>query len=137
MLSNRFITEAEASFFRVLRHVVGDRGHILAQVSLGQLLYTKSSDRSARVRTENSYKQKALDFLICDPQSLRPLLAIELDEPSHARARREDRDELLEQLFDAAGLPYIHVLTSRTYDTRELEATVAPHLRAGYGRGVR
>jgi very-short-patch-repair endonuclease len=52
---------------------------------------------------------------------------IELDEPSHARPERQTRDEEVEAILTAAGLPVVHVLTSRTYDTRELEAAIAPY----------
>jgi hypothetical protein len=77
MLSNRFITEAEANFFRVLRHVVGNRGHILAQVSA----WPAPVHKRLRLRLgsmQNTYKQKSLDFLVCDPDTLRPLLAAPL-----------------------------------------------------------
>ena len=39
MVNKYFVSNAEADFYRVLTRVVGDRGHILAQVSLGQLLW--------------------------------------------------------------------------------------------------
>ena len=34
MVSNRFVTSAEADFFRVLQRVVGPRGHVLAQAAI-------------------------------------------------------------------------------------------------------
>jgi hypothetical protein len=51
-------------------------------------------------------------------------LAVELDEPSHADPKRQTRDDDL----TTARLPFIRVLTSNYYDTRELEAVVAPYL---------
>ena len=72
---------------------------------------------------------KSVDFVVCDIATLKPKLAIELDEPSHARPERQTRDEQVESVLQAAGLPMIHVLTSRTYDTRELEAAIGPHLQ--------
>jgi hypothetical protein len=127
-LNPRFITAAEGNFYRVLRSVVGDRGHILAQVSMGQLLKADGKDRSANSSVRNKFAQKSLDFLICDPSTLRPILGIELDEASHARASRQTRDEVVDGLFEAAGLPLIRVLTSRSYDTRELEAVIGRYL---------
>ena len=127
-VNTRFVTSAEADFFRVLRATVGDRGHILAQVSLKQLLYFPGKRDPARQRWQNKVAQKSVDFVICDVATLKPKLVIELDEPPHARPARQTRDDEVETILEAAGLPVIRVLTSRTYDMRELEAAVGPHL---------
>jgi hypothetical protein len=126
-----FISNAEADFFRVLMGVVGDEGHILAQVSLRQLLWMPGSNQTnpGRAIWHNKIAARSIDFVICDPATLRPRLVIELDEPSHARPERQTRDDEVEAMLRAAGLPYLRVLTSRSYDTRELAETVLPYLR--------
>ena len=128
MVDKFFSTAAEADFFRVLRAVVGERGHILARVSLKQLLYFPGKGEAGRQRWQNKVAQKSVDFVICDPNTLKPKLVIELDEPSHARPDRQTRDDEVEAILKAAGLPVVRVLTSRTYDTRELEAAVGSYL---------
>ena len=130
MISNRFVTAAEANFFRVLQRVVGLRGHVLAQVSLKQLLFLPGSNHSnpGRATWQNKINQRSVDFLVCDPATLKPLVVIELDEPTHARPERQTRDEEVEALLRAAGLPVLRVLASRAYETRELEAALTPHL---------
>jgi very-short-patch-repair endonuclease len=127
-----FITNAEADFFRVLRVVVADRGHILAQVSLRQLLWLPGNNHSnpGRSAWQNKIAAKSVDFVICDPATLRPRLVIELDEPSHARPERQIRDEEVELMLNSAGLPFVRVITSRSYNTRELAATILPYLTA-------
>ena len=79
----------------------------------------------------NRVAQKSIDFVVCDVATLRPLVAIELDEPSHAQPDRQTRDEVVHAMLTAAGLPWVCVLTSRTYDTRELESALAAYLPAG------
>ena len=69
-----------------------------------------------------------MDFLVCDPATLRPKVVVELDEPSHARAERQTRDAEVEAVLEAAGVPVVRVLTSRMYDTRELEHALREHL---------
>ena len=128
MVNNRFVSDAEADFFRVLRAVVGDRGHILAQVSLKQLLYFPGKSNPVRQRWQNKVAQKSVDFVICEPNTLKPKVVIELDEPSHLRPDRQTRDEEVEAILEAAGLPVLRVLTSRTYDMKELEATIGSHI---------
>ena len=132
IVNKRFVTEAEANFFRVLKSVVGQRGHVLAQVSLRQLLWfpPNQKDRAGLQRWRNKVAQKSVDFVVCEPGTLRPLVVIELDEPSHATPQRQTRDEEVETILGAANLPFIHVLTSRNYETRELEAAIRPYLGA-------
>lgn len=68
--------------------------------------------------------------MLTDPVRLRPLVAIELDEPSHARPSRQTRDDNVERICAAAGLPLVRVLTSRSYNTAELAAALEPFLEA-------
>jgi hypothetical protein len=129
-INKYFVSNAEGDFFRVLRQVVGDRGHVLAQVSLRQLIWFPGNNHSnpGRQTWQNKVAAKSVDFVVCDPASLWPKLVIELDEPSHARPERQNRDEEVEAILDAAGLPIVRVLTSRSYDTRELETAIGPYL---------
>lgn len=129
-VSTKFVSGAEADFFRVLRAVVGDRGHVLAQVSLGRLLYFPGTNATnpGRARWWNKVCQRSVDFLVCDPATLKPLVAIELDEPSHARPERQTRDQEVDAVLEAAGLVLLRVLTGRTYDTRKLSDIVLRHL---------
>ncbi len=121
-----FVSNAEADFFRVLQRVVAGRAHVLAQVSLRQLVWFPGNGQSNRGRGvwQNKVATKSVDFVLCESATLRPLLAIELDEPSHAEPARQSRDADVEAVLDAAGLPLLRVLTSRNDDTRELNAAM-------------
>lgn len=134
-INTKFITPAETNFYRVLSQVLGTRGIVLMQVSLGQLVYVPGSNNANSGRTTwwNKLSRRSIDFLICNPDTLRPMLAIELDEPSHARPRRQQRDEEVEQALRACGLPLIRVVTSRSYSTKEIADCVLPHI----GRNTR
>jgi len=129
-VNKRFVSYAEADFFRVLRNVVGDSGHILAQVSLGQMLWFPGNSQSnpGRQGWRNRVAAKTVDFVICDFSTLRPLVAIELDEPSHDAPERQSRDDQVEAVLRAAGLPLLRFRTARIYDTRELSNACAPYL---------
>ena len=111
----------------MLRAVVGTRGHVLAQVSLRQLLWFPRGQEGLQA-WRNKVAQKTIDFVVCDVATLRPLVAIEFDEPSHGRPERQTRDDAVRAILAAAGLPLVGVLTSRSYDTRELEASLGEYL---------
>ncbi len=130
MVNKKFITASEKNFYLVLRHVLGERGHVLAQVSLAQLIYLPGTNNTnpGRATWWNKLSRRSVDFLICDPDTLRPLVAIELDEPSHAKPKRQQRDMEVEQAFRAAGLPLLRVLAGRSYNTREIADCIAPYI---------
>jgi len=119
-----FLSPAELNFYRVLRLAVGDWAAICPKVSLGDLFYAKSGEHRTNVTYRNKIARKHVDFLLCDPQSMRPLLGIELDDTSHRRATRQERDRFVEQVFAAAGLPLQRVPVRGSYNIRELAATL-------------
>jgi hypothetical protein len=69
-----------------------------------------------------------VDFLLCDPTSLQPVAAIELDDKSHQRKSAQERDAVKDAVFATAGLPLERVVVSRGYDTEALAARLAPYL---------
>lgn len=96
------------------------------KVRQGDILVPPRGDRSALRRVS----QKHVDFLLCHPETLKPLVAVELDDRSHDRADRKARDVFVDQSFASAGLPIVHVPVTGHYDVRELEALLASHLPA-------
>lgn len=69
---------------------------------------------------QNRINAKHLDFVLCDPVSTRPVLAIELDDRSHERAERVKRDEFVDAALREAGLPLVRVRASDAYAPAEL-----------------
>ena len=51
--------------------------------------------------------RKSVDFVFCDKDYCRPLLAIELDDYSHNREDRKIRDAEVERILQQAQLPLL------------------------------
>lgn len=60
----------------------------------------------------NKIKAKHVDFVLCDSIQIQPLLAIELDDRSHQRKDRQDRDIFVDKAFRSAGVPIVHTYSS-------------------------
>ena len=73
------------------------------------------SERVGSVGHENPIRSKHVDFVVCAPDTLKPLAAVELDDSSHGRSDRKDRDEFLGEAFEAAGLPLLRFTAKRHY----------------------
>jgi hypothetical protein len=132
-LRDDFLSPAELSFYRVLSTTVAARAAVLTKVRLADLFFVPRSEGAASSR--NRIAQKHLDFLLCDPETMRPLVGVELDDRSHERSSRQARDGFVDEVFRVAGLPLIHVPVRPAYSVAELSGVLSPYL--GGGDGVR
>jgi hypothetical protein len=82
-LRDDFLSQAEHSFYLVLRQMMGDYFTVLAKVNFSDLFYVSKPNENRTAR--NKIDRKHVDFLICDPKTMKPRLAIELDDASHQR----------------------------------------------------
>lgn len=112
----------------MLRTVIGSRAVVCTKVALGDLFYVKRDDPSRYRIYTNKIDRKHVDFLLCDPATMRPLVGIELDDKSHQRPDRQERDAFVDQAFQAAGLALLHVPAKRAYVVTELAAQLTPFL---------
>src|ERR1041384_4700228 len=91
-LREHFLSPAELNFYDVLREVVGSRATLRTKVRLSDLFLVKKDDPSRHRIYTNKIDRKHIDFLVCDSATMRPLVGIELDDKSHQRADRQERD---------------------------------------------
>lgn len=124
-----FLSAAEISFYHVLRQAVGERVTVCAKVRLSDVFFVARSNENTSAR--NRIQQKHVDFLLCDPATMHPLAGIELDDASHARRDRQERDELVGKVFEAAGLPLVRFPAQRAYSQAEVAGRVAAVLDGG------
>jgi len=67
----------------------------------------------------NKFFRKHVDFLLCDPDTLKPSIGIELVKPVSKMETRET-DQFMYDLFLSARLPLVHVQSSEHYSERDL-----------------
>lgn len=127
-LVDEFASPAELNFFLNLKSVVGDSVQIFSKVKLGDLFYAKTGDYGKNRSYTNRIDRKHVDFLLCDPKTLKPILGIELDDKSHQRADRQERDDFVNHVFEAAKLPLIHIPVQRNYSPSDLQSKIFTHI---------
>jgi hypothetical protein len=123
-IRDAFLSPAEHSFYQVLQKAVGSWAIVLTKVSLSDLFYVRHTDPSRYRILTNKIDRKHVDFLLCDPLTVKPLAGIELDDKSHQRPDRQERDEFVEEVFEAAKLPLLRTAARHTYSVGELETWV-------------
>ncbi|EKP95261.1 Protein of unknown function (DUF2726) [Thermaerobacter subterraneus DSM 13965] len=126
------LTPAEKQFVQVLDQVAGGRYRVLSKVRFADLFTIQASGKDwwqAFGRISN----KHIDFVLADPTSWAPLLAIELDDSSHSRPQRRQRDELVDQICRAGGLPLLRIPVRKRLSPEEVGAEIARQISSSEG----
>jgi hypothetical protein len=122
-----FFSAAERSFYEILRRLTPDHT-VFAKVRMCDVIAV--SERNGAWRSNhNRIQSKHLDFLICDA-TLAPVVAIELDDLSHARANRKARDQFVDAALAAAEVPILHIPVKRSYVIEDIRRLIFPHISA-------
>lgn len=119
-LNKALLSPAELSFYKALTSIMGTRVIVQYKVRLGDIFEPTTREYIHR----NRINQKHVDFLICDAETTRPIIGVELDDRTHQRQDRKDRDGFVDTVFEGAGLPLLHVRAAREYNPDELKIAI-------------
>jgi hypothetical protein len=116
-LRDYFLSKPETALFRALKQMAGDRYAVFAKVALTEIFQIVRPNEN--VHYFNKIFRKHVDFLLCDPGSLRPEIGVEL---VRTAAKNEGRasDQFMEDLFMRGGLPLVRIPVSDRYDISEI-----------------
>lgn len=112
------MTPAELQFFKVLDPLVGLDCMISAKVRLADVFDAKPGPNQQAAF--NMIVGKHLDFVFSHRSTSRILCAVELDDHSHLRPDRQERDRFVNEIFAANQLPLIRIPVRPTYDPEQL-----------------
>jgi hypothetical protein len=124
----RLLSAAELSFYQVLARLAGTRFAVCSKVRLADVFSV--SGREGTQAARNRINQKHIDFLLCDPRTMAPILGIELDDSSHQRADRVQRDDFVDEIFRVADVPLLRVRAQKSYNTEERVELIKKNLRS-------
>jgi len=113
-----FLSAAELSFYRVLTLAFDGSYLVCPKVNLADLFFVSGSRKKQSYK--NKIDRKHVDFLLCDPTLMKPVLGVELNDESHGRRDRQDRDQFVDQVFEVAGLPLLHVRAAAGYSPQNI-----------------
>jgi hypothetical protein len=115
-------TPAERSFLGVLEQAVDGKLRIMGKVRLADVVRVKrGNNKSTWQKAFNRIQSKHVDFVACDTTTLGAKFVVELDDKSHSQSKRQDRDEFIDKVLEAAEIPVFHFAAKRTYSIQELQ----------------
>jgi hypothetical protein len=117
-LKPRLLSRSERAFYHALKKATGAQWIICPQVRLGDIFLAPNQEFQWVAKIGS----KHVDFLLCEPETFRPVLGIELDDVSHRRPERIKRDEFVNEVFAVAKLPLIRIPVQTSYEVNALKA---------------
>ena len=116
-LRERFLSTPELALLRILQRMVGSHYLICPKVALNDIFYIARPNEN--VHFFNKFFRKHVDFLLCEPDTLKPAFGIELVKPVVRNETRE-ADQFMGELFLSARLPLVHIQSSEHYSEQDL-----------------
>lgn len=116
-LREYFLSTPEIALLRVLQQMIADRYIICPKVALTDIFTIVRPNEN--VHFYNKIFRKHVDFLLCDPKTLKPAIAIEIVKPV-AKTETRASDLFMEELFLSEGIPMVHVPLGEHYEVSDL-----------------
>jgi hypothetical protein len=122
------MSEHERLLFCNLRIVLGSAYDVYPQMKLDKIFYVESQ-KAYRYYLGwlRRINQKSVDFLIVNKSTQTPVFAIELDDSSHEKEDRIDRDKFVGELFRRNDFPLIRFNPGQ-YKVEELKIVLDKYL---------
>lgn len=117
---------AERSFLGVLEQADNGRHRFMGKVRLADIVKVKSGmNNGARQSALNKIQSKHVDIVACDPASLSVQFVVELDDSTHSQSNRQNRDQLVDNILKATGIPIVHVTAKKSYSVQEIQTILS------------
>lgn len=117
------LTIAEKNFYDVLKLAIEDTNYyICPMVRLADIIYVDKTDE--RQKYFNKIQSKHIDFLLCDADTLSPMIAIELDDSSHSQKDRKERDKFVDKALETVELEIIRFKARKSYNLNEIREKI-------------
>lgn len=110
-IRKNLLTKNEWGFYKQLKPIADKLNlHILAKVRLADLVEVQKGLNNSEWQTAfNRINKKHIDFVLCNPENLYPMLLIELDDSSHQQEKQKARDTFVESLYEKTGYKLLRV----------------------------
>ena len=123
------MTIAEENFYKKLASALHDNYVIVPQAHLSMIFDHTVYGQNWR-GAFSVINGKSIDFLIIDRGTFQPLVGIELDDSSHERHDRQERDKIVNAIFKQTNLPLVHFSTGEWNTPDDINQKVLPLLES-------
>lgn len=116
---SHIMTQRESEFFKQLNEMLGSKWYIIPQVHLSALLNHKVKGQNWNAAFKH-INGKSVDYVLLSKETMKPVCAIELDDFSHYRDDRIERDMEVERIFSSAKIPLARLCKPEEMSRQEI-----------------
>lgn len=123
------MTSRENECFKILNEIFSSKWFVVPQVHLSALLdyRVKGQNWNAAFRHING---KSVDFVLIGKESYKVICAIELDDSTHSKRDRMERDAEIERMFKGARIPLARITRFESMAKSEIAKVITDAINA-------
>ncbi len=117
------LSPQQRALYQELNKLVGAYSVVLPRVNLSSLVKSPGDHPSY----ENHWKRvlrEWVDFVVCSPSSISPVLAIKLETRAERKRRKLGGLDVLEDTLTSAKIPLLRLKSADSYDTNEIMSSI-------------
>ena len=120
------LSAAERSFLGVLEQALGEGYRVCPKVRVADAISVRRPlPRGEWQRAFNRISSKHFDFILCRSTDLEIACAVELDDSTHQRHDRQDRDMFLGEVCSVSSLPLLRFPAKEAYTVSDIRERLA------------
>lgn len=123
----KFLTDNEIILYKTLKKVCYElKLTLFTQVSLSQIL--EINNRRKQQQLFNRIMCKSIDFVIYNENENKISCCIELDDETHNREERKQRDVFLDKIFHT-NINLLHIKRQKFYEYEEIKKLIYENIK--------
>lgn len=117
-------TAAEKNFLKLIEKALGNQYRILNRVNLADVVAIRNGvSAQASQKAINNARNKYLDFVVCERDSMRLLGAIDLVDIK-GKGYKVKKDWFVSGALEAASIPHVRIKVKSNYSVEEIRACI-------------
>lgn len=113
------MTSAETAFYKRLVGITAGKYVVFPQIHLSALMKNETKGKYWKAAFQR-INRTSVDYVLADPESLKVVYAVELDDWSHDSAKRKARDNGVAQMLKAVGIPLVRFRNVSTMSDEDI-----------------
>ncbi len=122
-------TDTEREFLKLLQTAVGQKYTIICRVRLSDIISVKSgTEKKASASAAQRATGKQLDFVLCDKETMAPVVAVDLVHKNAKGGYKAQKDWFVTGALDAASIPHLRIKVRSGYQPQAIRECIAAKL---------
>lgn len=118
----QLFTPVEHTFLKLIEQAAGHEFRIICRVRLSDVVTVhKQADKKKAGLALSRAASRQLDFVLCDKDNMRPILAIDLVHSQGKAGYKTQKDWFVTGALDAAGIPHARIKVKSGYSVEDIQ----------------